>query len=151
MFDLSFGQHDPLLVLCFQMRFVRSERRGAIVQRAMSANRKRLPPRRRSRLVIAISIAAMAVFAGVYAPRLTVHNHAASNVVSEPSAMASISDGQRQTTIIVSAPNGNDCRRYQLNVTTGVRSDEQGPINCADEVGNQPGQMEAISKAFRNR
>jgi len=69
----------------------------------------------------------------------------------EPSAVASIT-GERPTTIIVSTPNSNDCRRYQLNVDTGARNDQgQGPINCNADSSKQPGRLEAISKAFRNR
>ena len=50
----------------------------------------------------------------------------------------------------LSTPNSNDCRRYQLNVDTGAR-DEQGAISCSGDGSKQPGRLEAISKAFRNR
>jgi hypothetical protein len=73
----------------------------------------------------------------------------ASNAEPEPSAVASIAAGERQTTIIVSTPNTSDCRRYQLNVDTGARND-QGPVNCNADGSKQPGRLEAISKAFRN-
>jgi hypothetical protein len=78
-------------------------------------------------------------------PRMT------SNVEPEPSAVASIAAGKRQTTIIVSTPNSNDCRRYQLNVDTGARNEQgQGPISCNADSSKQPGRLEAISKSFRN-
>jgi hypothetical protein len=74
-------------------------------------------------------------------------------LVSQPGvaskAVASIVGGERPTTIIVSTPNSNDCRRYQLNVDTGARND-QGPVNCNADSSKQPGRLEAISKAFRN-
>ena len=76
-------------------------------------------------------------------PRVT------SSAEPEPSAVASIVDGERPTTIIVSTPNSNDCKRYQLNVDTGARND-QGPVNCNADSSKQPGRLEAISKAFRN-
>jgi len=73
-----------------------------------------------------------------------------SNIELELSAVTSIASGERPTTIIVSTPNSNGCRRYQLNVDTGVRND-QGPGNCNADGSKQPGRLEAISKAFRNR
>ena len=68
---------------------------------------------------------------------------------SGPLALASIGAGGRSTTIIVSTPNSNDCRRYHLNMTTGARS-EQDTTNCAGEADG-PTRSEAISKSFRNR
>ena len=100
-----------------------------------------------SRIVIAIGIGALTLFIGVYAARLvTVQKYAASRTVSQSPGL--VADGQDKTTIIVSTPNTSDCRRYQLNLATGTRS-EHGPSNCAD--GNQSGRLETISKSFRNR
>jgi hypothetical protein len=93
---------------------------------------------------IAIGIGAMAALAIAYGLRL---------LVSQPGvaskAVASIVGGERPTTIIVSTPNSNDCRRYQLNVDTGARND-QGPGQLQRRSSKQPGRLEAISKAFRN-
>jgi len=80
---------------------------------------------------------------------MTAQPRAAANAEPEPSAVASIIGHQMPTTIIVSTPNSNDCRRYQLNVATGQRNDT-GPINCTADGGGQPGRLQAISKAFRN-
>jgi negative regulator of sigma E activity len=100
--------------------------------------------------LIAVGIGAMAALAIAYGLRLLVSQpRVASNAEPEPSAVASIVGRERPTTIIVSTPNSNDCRRYQLNVDTGARND-QGPVNCNADSSKQPGRLEAISKAFRN-
>jgi hypothetical protein len=113
--------------------------------------RPSLAPRRPG-TIVAIAVGVMAALAIVYGLRLLVSQpRVASNAEPEPSAVASIAaGGERPTTIIVSTPNRNDCRRYQLNVETGVKND-QGSINCTADNGKQPGRLEAISKAFRNR
>jgi len=101
--------------------------------------------------VIAVSIGAMAVLVIVSRLGLLLSQpRGTSNIELELSAVASIASGERPTTIIVSTPNSNGCRRYQLNVDTGVRND-QGPGNCNADGSKQPGRLEAISKAFRNR
>jgi hypothetical protein len=92
----------------------------------------------------------MAALAIVYGLRSLISQpRGTSGTESEPSAVASIAGGERPTTIIVSTPNSNDCRRCQLNVDTGARND-QGPINCNADSSKQPRRLEAISKAFRN-
>jgi hypothetical protein len=114
-----------------------------------SANGK--PSRRRPGAIAAIGIGTVAALAMVCALRLLISQpRLTSSPELEPSAVASIAAGERPTTIIVSAPNSNDCRRYQLNVDTGARNDQgQGPINCNAD-SKQPGRLEAISKSFRN-
>jgi hypothetical protein len=93
----------------------------------------------------------MAALAIAYGLRLLVSQpRVASNAEPEPSAVASIVGGERPTTIIVSTPNSNDCRRYQLNVDTGARKNDQGPVNCNADSSKRPGRLEAISKAFRS-
>ena len=116
-----------------------------------SANGKPSPRPRRPGPLIAIGVGAMAALVIVYGLRLLIiRPRVTSNGEPEPSAVASIVGGERPTTIIVSTPNSNDCRRYQLNVDTGARND-QGPIDCTADSSKQPGRLEAISKAFRNR
>jgi hypothetical protein len=116
-----------------------------------SVNAKPSPRPRRPGFVVAIGVGAMAALAIVYGLRFLVSQpRVASNAEPEPSAVASIAGGESPTTIIVSTPNSNDCRRYQLNVDTGARND-QGAISCSADSGKQPGRLEAISKAFRNR
>jgi hypothetical protein len=113
--------------------------------------RKASPRLWRVGLVLAIAVGAMAVFAGAYGLRLPLSlARFAPKGEAEPSAVASIAGGKRSTTIIVSTPNSNDCRRYQLDVATGVRND-QGAVNCAADGANGPGRVETISKSFRNR
>jgi hypothetical protein len=102
-------------------------------------------------LVLAIAAGAMAAFAAAYGVRPPLGSaRLAPKGEAEPSAVASIAGGERSTTIIVSTPNSNDCRRYQLDVTTGARND-QGAVNCAADGANGPGRVETISKSFRNR
>jgi hypothetical protein len=117
-----------------------------------SANGKPSPRPRRPGVIAAIGIGAVATLAIVCAFRLLISQpRLTSSAEPEPSAVASIAAGERQTTIIVSTPNSNDCRRYQLNVDTGTRNDQgQGPINCNADGSKQPGRLEAISKSFRN-
>ena len=116
-----------------------------------SANGKSSSRLRRSGPVIAIGVRAMAALAIVYGLRSPISQpRVASGTEPELSAVASIAGGAGPTTIIVSTPNSNDCRRYQLNVDTGAR-DEQGAISCSGDGSKQPGRLEAISKAFRNR
>ena len=115
-----------------------------------SANGKHSSRPRRTGPLTAIGIGAMAALAIVYGLRLLISQpRVTSSAEPEPSAVASIVDGERPTTIIVSTPNSNDCQRYQLNVDTGARND-QGPVNCNADSSKQPGRLEAISKAFRN-
>jgi len=117
-----------------------------------SANGKPSPARRQPGAVATIGIGAVAALAIVCALRLPIsQSRLTSSAEPEPSAVASIAAGERPTTIIVSTPNSNDCRRYQLNVDTGARNDQgQGPINCNADSSKQPGRLEAISKSFRN-
>jgi hypothetical protein len=116
-----------------------------------TANGKPSPRPRRSGPLIAIGIGAVAALAIVYGVRLLIGQpRMTSNAEPEPSAVASIAGGERPTTIIVSTPNSNDCRRYQLNVATGARND-QSPTSCDGDSTKQPGRLEAISKSFRNR
>lgn len=116
-----------------------------------SANGKPSPRPRWPGPVIAVSIGTMAALVIVSGWRLLISQpRGTSSTEPEPSAVASIVGGGRPTTIIVSTPNSNGCRRYQLNVDTGVRND-QGPSNCDADSGKQPGRLEAISKAFRSR
>jgi hypothetical protein len=116
-----------------------------------SVKPKPSPRPRRPGSVIAIGIGAIAALVIVYGLRFLISQpRLASSTEPEPSAVASIASGERPTTIIVSTPNSNDCRRYRLNVDTGAR-DDQGAINCSAGSSKQPGRLEAISKAFRNR
>jgi hypothetical protein len=116
-----------------------------------NANSKPSPRPRWPGPVIAISIRALAALVIVSGLRLLISQpRGTSSTEPEPSAVASIVGGERPTTIIVSTPNSNGCRRYQLNVDTGARTD-QGPSNCNADGSRQPGRLEAISKAFRNR
>jgi hypothetical protein len=113
--------------------------------------RKASPRLWRVGLVLAIAAGAMAAFAAAYGVRLPLGSaRLAPKGDAEPSAVASIAGGERPTTIIVSTPNSNDCRRYQLDVSTGARN-EQGAVNCAADGANGPGRLETISKSFRNR
>jgi hypothetical protein len=115
-----------------------------------SVNGKRSPQPRRLVPVAAMGIGLMAAVAATYGARLlAAQPRVAGSTGPEPSAMASIAD-ERSTTIIVSTPNSNDCRRYQLNVATGERG-VKGSFDCNAESGNRPGRLQAISKAFRNR
>ena len=107
---------------------------------------------RKSRLGVVIGIGALTTCVGVYAVWLQGHqNHGTPDTVGQSSATSSIADrpDQSQTTVVLSTPNNNDCRRYELNLATGTRN-ERGPSNCADD-GKQPGRLETISKSFRNR
>jgi hypothetical protein len=116
-----------------------------------SANGKPSQRRRRPAPIISVGIGAMAALAIAFGLRLLISQpRVAARAEPEPAAVASIVDGERPTTIIVSTPNSNDCRRYQLNVDTRVRND-QGAINCNADGSKQPGRLEAISKSFRNR
>jgi hypothetical protein len=116
-----------------------------------SVNGRPSPRPRRPGALIAIGIGAVAALATMYGVRLlTSQPRMTSNAEPEPSAVASIAGGEHPTTIIVSTPNSNDCRRYQLNVETGARND-QGPTNCDADSSKRPGRLEAISKSFRNR
>jgi hypothetical protein len=115
-----------------------------------NANSKPSPRPRWRGPVIAVSIGAIAALIIVSGLRLLISQpRATSNTEPEPSAVASIISGERPTTIIISTPNSKDCRRYQLNVDTGVRND-QGASNCTSDGSKQAGRLEAISKAFRN-
>jgi hypothetical protein len=101
--------------------------------------------------VIAVGAGAMAALAIAYGLRSQISQpRVASRAEPELSAVASIAGGVGPTTIIVSTPNSNDCQRYQLNVDTGARN-ELGAISCSGDGSKQPGRLEAISKAFRNR
>jgi hypothetical protein len=104
--------------------------------------RKASPRMWRLGLVLAAVVAAMAVFAGAYGLRPQPSSaRLTPKVEVEPSAVSSIAGGG-STTIIVSTPNSNDCRRYQLDVTTGVRNDK-GAVNCrGDRTG--PGRVETL-------
>jgi len=99
-------------------------------------------------LLTALAVGAISLLAVAYGLPLSLARFAP-KAESETLAVASIAGGERSTTIIVSTPNSNDCRRYQLNVTTGLRND-QGTSNCAGDAGNGPTRVEAISKSFRN-
>jgi hypothetical protein len=111
--------------------------------------RKASPRMWRLGLVLAAVVAAMAVFAGAYGLRPQLSSaRLTPKVEVEPSAVSSIAGGG-STTIIVSTPYSTDCRRYQLDVTTGVRNDE-GAVNCTGGRTG-PGRVETISKSFRNR
>ena len=115
-----------------------------------STNGKSLSPPRRPGAIAALGIGAVAALAIVRAVRLLINQpRVTTSAEPEPSAVASIAAGERRTTIIVSTPNSNDCRRYQLNVDTGARND-QGPIDCNADSSKQPGRLEAISRSFRN-
>ena len=57
---------------------------------------------------------------------------------------------QRATTIIVSAPNSDECRHYRMAIDRGVVHD-QGLGECAVSSGDQGTRVETISKGFRNR
>ena len=115
-----------------------------------SAKRMRSLQRRRLAPFVAMGIGTMVVLAAIYGARLLMARpHMARNTGSEPSAVASIV-GEPPTTVIVSTPNRDECRRYQLNVATGERGD-RGLGDCDAESGNRPGRLEAISRAFRNR
>jgi hypothetical protein len=101
-------------------------------------------------LLTALAVGAISLLAVAHGLRLPFSlARFAPNAETEPLAVASIAGGKPSTTIILSTPNSNDCQRYQLNVTTGVRSD-QGTGNCAGEAANGPTRLEAISKSFRN-
>jgi hypothetical protein len=113
-----------------------------------STHRKTWPRRWRAGFLVATAVGAMAVLAAGL--RLPLVARLSPNAESEPSAVASIVDGDRPTTIIVATPNSNDCRRYQLNVTTGVRNDQRS-TNCAGDADKGPTRLEAISKSFRSR
>ena len=84
-----------------------------------STNGKSLSPPRRPGAIAALGIGAVAALAIVCALRLLISQpRVTTSAEPEPSAVASIAAGERPTTIIVSTPNSNDCRRYQLNVDT---------------------------------
>lgn len=115
-----------------------------------STHRKHPPRPWAAGLLTALAIGAISLLAVAYGPRLPLGlARFAPHTETEPLAVASIAGGERSTTIIVSTPNSNDCRRYQLNVATGLRSD-RGTSNCAGDAGNGPTRLEAISKSFRN-
>lgn len=113
------------------------------------ANAKSPPPRRLWPIAV-IGIGAAVIVAAVCGSRLLITQpRTAAGPEPEPSAVASIA-GRRSTTVIISSPNSNDCRRYELNVATGARN-EQSPIDCPAGNANRPGRIEAISKSFRSR
>jgi hypothetical protein len=114
----------------------------------MSGKRKSSRGRRKSSLAIAIGIGVLTMCVSVYVLSLRGHQDHAEPELSQSSAISSVSNRPDQTTVVLSTPNTNDCRRYELNLTTGTRS-EQGPSNCSND-GKQPGRLETISKSFRN-
>jgi hypothetical protein len=69
---------------------------------------------------------------------------------SQPTTVSSIAKDESPFTIIISSPNRNDCRRYQLNKTTGMMNDKR-TSDCTGEAGGQGARIEEISEAFRNR
>jgi hypothetical protein len=100
-------------------------------------------------LLTALAVGAISLVAVAYGLRLPLSlTRFAPKAETETLAVASIAGGEHSTTIIVSTPNSNDCRRYQLNVTTGLRND-QSTSNCAGDAIS-PTRIEAISKSFRN-
>jgi hypothetical protein len=118
----------------------------------MRSTTRRIPSSRpwAAGLLTALAVGAISLLAVAYGLRLPLSfARFAPKAETEPLAVASIAGGERSTTIIVSTPNSNDCRRYQLNVTTGLRND-QGTSNCTGDAGNGPTRVEAISKSFRN-
>jgi hypothetical protein len=102
-------------------------------------------------LLTALAVGAISLLAVAYGLRLPLSlARFAPKAETEPLAVSSIAGGEHSTTIIVATPNSNDCRRYQLDVTTGLRND-QGTGNCAGDAGKGPTRLEAISKSFRDR
>jgi hypothetical protein len=115
----------------------------------VTSKKKRSP---QSQLLAAAAIAGAAaiVIVGVLhgAPILMARPRIAVDVGSKTAAAGSkIAAGS--TTIILSAPNSNDCRGYQLNVVTGERG-EKGSVDC-NTGASKPSRLETITRSFRNR
>jgi hypothetical protein len=111
--------------------------------------KKRSPQGRLLAAAVALSLAAIVAAGALHgASLLTVQPRAAADGGSKTAVMAS-NTRTGSTAIIVSTPNSNDCRGYQLNVVTGERGD-QGRVDC-DTGADKPGRLETIAKSFRNR
>jgi hypothetical protein len=102
-------------------------------------NQARPPRRWRGGIVVGFAVATLAALATAYGlglpPGLA---RFAAHAESGPLALASIGAGGRSTTITVSTPNSNDCRRYHLNMTTAP------PIAPATPMG-RPGRKRSQS------
>jgi hypothetical protein len=77
-----------------------------------------------------------------------------SNPKPEPEVSSvSLIGREKQISVIVSTPNADTCRRYELNETTHARSDK-GNVDCMGNFGppgtGQGARIEEISKGFRN-
>jgi hypothetical protein len=112
-------------------------------------NGKRSSRRRRLAAIAITTAVPVVAAASLYAASLlAAQPRIAANAGARPLAVASIG-GAGATAVIVSTPNSNDCRGYQLNVATGERGDK-GRVDC--NTGNKkPGRLETISQSFRNR
>jgi hypothetical protein len=106
----------------------------------------------RSPRKIAIVLGALVlVFASALAMRIFVAGpQAKSGPEPEPASVSSIVNGKSPISVIISSPNSNDCRRYELDNATGARNDK-GTTKCISEGGGQSSRIEAIAKGFRNR
>ena len=105
----------------------------------------------RGALAVSLVAATVAVAAGASA----YFGRPPQPVIPEPQAttVSSITKSDDPITVIISSPNRNDCRRYQLNNATGAMNDK-GMGDCMrdpDEGHGQGTRIEEISKGFRNR
>jgi hypothetical protein len=121
---------------------------------ARPASQKAASSRRSLRGVLAVLVVAAIVAAAIGASAY--FGRTPQPVVSETQA-TTVSSITRKSddpiTVIISSPNRNDCRRYQLHNTTGAMSDK-GVSDCMrdpDEASGQGTRIEEISKGFRNR
>ncbi len=114
----------------------------------MTSKKKRSSQSQLLGAVVVVSTATIVVVGVLYgAPLLMAQPRTAADIMPKSSAAASrIAAGS--TSIIVSTPNSNDCRGYQLNVVTGERGDK-GRVDCDTGI-SKPGRLETIAKSFRN-
>jgi hypothetical protein len=99
---------------------------------------------RTSAITIAIWFVAIVAVAGVAGQHML---RAGSPPAQAPAPAAAV---EPTTSIIVSTPNSDECRRYRMAIDRGEVRD-QGLGECATSSGDQGTRVETISKGFRNR
>jgi hypothetical protein len=107
--------------------------------------------RRPLRIIVVGSLSFMAVASAFAMRSFIAQPQPAAIREPDPAAVSSIANERNRTLIVVTAPNRNECHRYQLNQVTGAMSDK-GTSDCANDAGGgQDSRIEAISRGFRNK
>jgi hypothetical protein len=120
---------------------------------ARSTPQKNTSSRRSLRGALAILLFAATVAAAIGASAYFGRHSQPVIAETQATTVSSITKSNDLITVIISSPNRNDCRRYQLSNTTGAINDK-GMSDCMrdpDEGKGQSTRIEAISKGFRNR